>query len=46
MESKVFKEIDKVITAQPEQEDNAVLLKVRIDIKRCKEKIRSISLNS
>ncbi|WP_420612145.1 DUF2383 domain-containing protein [Vibrio parahaemolyticus] len=46
VESKVLKEIENVITAQPEQADNAVLLKVRSDIKSCKEKLSNISLIS
>ncbi|TOG75022.1 hypothetical protein CGI98_01945, partial [Vibrio parahaemolyticus] len=46
VESKVLKEIENVITAQPEQADNAVLLKVRSDIKSCKEKLSNISLFS
>ncbi|EPT1007141.1 DUF2383 domain-containing protein [Vibrio parahaemolyticus] len=46
VESKVLKEIENIITAQPEQADNAVLLKVRSDIKSCKEKLSNISLIS
>ncbi|CAM3058616.1 DUF2383 domain-containing protein [Vibrio mytili] len=46
VESKVLKEIEKLIVDQPEQADNAVLLKVRSDIKSAKEKLSSISLIS
>ncbi len=46
VESKVLKEIENLITSHPEQADNSVLLKVRSDIKSCKEKLSSISLIS
>ncbi|PFG45610.1 uncharacterized protein (TIGR02284 family) [Vibrio sp. ES.051] len=46
VESKVLKEIENLITTQSAQTDHSVLIKVRSDIKSCKEKLGSISLIS
>lgn len=46
VESKVLKEIENLITSHPEQADNSVLLKVRSDIKSCKESSAASALSA